>query len=510
MVPAPSPESNPTPTPEGGELAPDHPTPSALTAHNLGSLALKAGVVCLVVAASFYFTDRSMIGTGGLRPAGAIGVATFGGWDDYENRRADLSQHLSPDLDLGPGIDPGNYRLSDTGPEPSEMAEDADPDAASERVILVRRGDTFSDLLIGAGVAKAEAREAITALRRVIDPSKAIRPGQEVTLTFGAPPNTGEQPTLLQASLTPRADQAVNLNRSSDGRFFAFRRERALSRELVRATATVRSSMFEAGSAAGLPGAVTVEVIRAFSYDVDFQRDIQAGDRFEVLFERYRDDSGRFVRDGAVLYAALTLGKTTLHLYRYTAPDGFTDYFNERGESVRKALLRTPVDGARLSSGFGSRLHPILGYTAMHRGADFAAPVGTPIQAAGDGVIEQSGWNGAYGNYIRIRHTSDYATAYAHMSRIAPGAQMGARVRQGQVVGYVGATGRVTGAHLHYEVLRRGNQVNPLGLQLPTGRKLEGLELAKFRNHRAEVALRVANIPVAPPGVTKVASVRVN
>ena len=172
--------------------------------------------------------------------------------------------------------------------------------------------------------------------------------------------------------------------------------------------------------------------------------------------------------------------------YRFVDRDGMADFYNEKGESLRKALLKTPIDGARLTSGFGNRMHPILGYSAFHKGVDFAAPTGTPIQAAGDGVIEQRNWNGSYGNYVRIRHSAEYATAYAHLSRFAAGLKEGARVRQGQVIGFVGSTGRSTGPHLHYEILRRGAQVNPVNVKFPTGRKLDGIDLTRFRFARTE------------------------
>lgn len=188
----------------------------------------------------------------------------------------------------------------------------------------------------------------------------------------------------------------------------------------------------------------------------------------------------------------MTLSGETKRIYRYPSDEDGADYYNERGESVRKALLRTPIDGARLTSGFGSRNHPILGYSAVHKGVDFGAPAGTPIQAAGDGVVEQSGWNGSYGNYIRIRHNTEFASAYAHMSRIAINLRAGQRVRQGQIIGYVGTTGRSTGPHLHYEIIRRGTQVNPISVQAPIGRKLEGPALTRFREARADMDLRVA------------------
>jgi murein DD-endopeptidase MepM/ murein hydrolase activator NlpD len=249
----------------------------------------------------------------------------------------------------------------------------------------------------------------------------------------------------------------------------------------------VNSSLYEAGLAAGIPAQVMVDMIRAFSFDVDFQREIQPGDSFELFFDRFVDGDGKVAKTGEIRFASLVLSGRRLSLYRHADRDGHADFFNEKGESVRKALLKTPIDGARLTSGFGNRSHPILGYSAFHKGVDFGAPTGTPIQAAGDGVIEKKGWFGGYGNYVRLKHNSEFATAYAHMSRFAPGIAEGSRVRQGQVIGYVGSTGMSTGPHLHYEILKRGAQVNPMGVKFPTGRRLEGVDLVNFRHAKARI-----------------------
>ncbi|MDE0781369.1 MAG: M23 family metallopeptidase, partial [Alphaproteobacteria bacterium] len=243
-------------------------------------------------------------------------------------------------------------------------------------------------------------------------------------------------------------------------------------------------SLFVNARNAGVPISVLVELVRIFSFDVDFQRDIWRDDKFEVMFERQRNKDGDVVNNGKILYAKLALRGTELPLYSFNNSEGNIDYFNEKGEGVRKALMKTPIDGARLSSRFGKRKHPILGYTRKHSGVDFAAPKGTPIYAAGDGSIVTAGTKGGYGKYIKIRHNSTYSTAYAHLNAYGPGIRRGKRVRQGQVIGYVGTTGRSTGPHLHYEVHRGGRQINPLTLKLPSGEKLKGSRLASFLNHR--------------------------
>jgi murein DD-endopeptidase MepM/ murein hydrolase activator NlpD len=221
-------------------------------------------------------------------------------------------------------------------------------------------------------------------------------------------------------------------------------------------------------------------MINLFAFDVDFQRDVQKGDTFETLIEQHRDRNGEIVRYGNILYAALTIQGSTIKLYRWQGDDGEADYFTDKGESSRKALMRTPIDGARLSSGFGYRRHPILGYSKLHQGVDFSAPTGTPIYAAGAGQLEKMGWQGGYGNAIVIRHTKEYATLYGHMSGFAPGMQPGKRVKQGDIIGYVGTTGMSTGPHLHYEVHLAGKQIDPLSLKLPSRQRLQGAELVRY------------------------------
>jgi murein DD-endopeptidase MepM/ murein hydrolase activator NlpD len=373
----------------------------------------------------------------------------------------------------------------------------AAPPRPSQRIVAVRRGDTLMDILLSLGIPRAEAHEAVSALSSVYD-LRGLRPGQEITFTF-APGAPGQTQPLVGAWLAARADRDVGVSRDSAGRFVPEQHDKELILRPVRARGTVSTSLYEAGVQAGIPAGVMVELIRVFSFDVDFQREIQPGDSFDVFFERFVDGEGRGVKTGALAFASLTLSGKTHAVYRFVDRDGVADFFNEKGESVRKALLKTPIDGARLTSGFGNRMHPILGYSAFHKGVDFGAPTGTPIQAAGDGVVEQKGWNGSYGNYVRIRHSGEYATAYAHMSRFASGLKDGARVRQGQIIGYVGSTGRSTGAHLHYEILRRGAQVNPVNVKFPTGRKLEGIDLTRFRNARLETDRAMAQATVQEP-----------
>ncbi|HUN45906.1 MAG TPA: peptidoglycan DD-metalloendopeptidase family protein [Stellaceae bacterium] len=374
---------------------------------------------------------------------------------------------------LPPG--PGTYESAQSQPE------------LQPRIFHVRRGDTLTTLLARAGVPSADAQEAVDTLRQVWNP-RELQIDQEVTLDFGP---AGLQAIRLAADL----ERTVKAARGGDGHFAPSAQRRPLMRVPRLATGTIRTSLYDAAMEAGIPPAVLTEMVRAFSYDVDFQRDIQPGDSFEVLYERVTDKSGRTIGTGDLIYTAMTLSGETLRLYRHQ-PEGAggADFFNARGQSVRKALLKTPIDGARLTSGFGARLHPILGYTTMHRGVDFGAPSGTPIMAAGDGVIEKIGPAGGYGNYVLLRHTATYETAYGHMSRFAAGLHVGSHVRQGQVIGYVGATGRATGPHLHYEVHINEVQVNPLSIKMEPGRKLAGTDLAAFGAATEEIGRQLISL----------------
>ena len=240
---------------------------------------------------------------------------------------------------------------------------------------------------------------------------------------------------------------------------------------------SIQSSLFEAALAQGVPAALLSDLIKIFSYDVDFQRDIQTGDQFELIYDRGADRKA----PNKLIFASLTLSGKPIALYRYTDQQGVTDYYTKEGESARKALLRTPVDGAKISSGFGRRFHPILHYTTQHKGIDFAVMTGTPVMAAGHGVVETAGTNGSYGLYVKIRHDATHETAYAHLSRLAPGIRPGRTVTQGETIALSGSTGRATGPHLHYEVLVNDAQTNPMTVKFQSGHKLNGKELLRFR-----------------------------
>ncbi|MGQ0674513.1 MAG: M23 family metallopeptidase [Rhodospirillales bacterium] len=390
------------------------------------------------------------------------------------------------------------------GPDGALALEPLPQDSLVTRLTLTaQRGDTLARLLLDAGVNRNDAQAVIDSLTGIFNP-RELKPGHEIQLSFAPEtpgPLTGVAPErslgkLHGVLLAATVDREVAVRPAAGGGFEAEAIVKKVNRLLTRTDGAIAGgSLMAAGALSGVPPGVMVELIRILSFDVDFQRDIQPDDRFDLLYERFQLADGRLVRGGEVQYAALTLGGKKLSLYRHRDARGFVDYYNELGHSVRKALLKTPIDGARLSSRFGMREHPILGYSVMHQGVDFAAPAGTPIYAAGDGTVELIGDNNGYGRYLRVKHGNAYATAYAHLSAYAKGLRRGSRVRQGQVIGFVGTTGRSTGPHLHYEVLREGRQINPVSVKFPSGEKLAGAELARFRAVKAAVDRALAGAP---------------
>ena len=352
--------------------------------------------------------------------------------------------------------------------------------------ISIQQGDTLADVLTGAGLDNTTTFNVIQALYQVFNP-RYLRAGQKLELAYDALGVNGEPLALSEINMEISPGHLVSVSRKADGSFAAREIMAETHSEFARATGTISSSLYEAAVAEGVPLDVLTIMVRLFSYDVDFQRDIRSGDSFALMYEQEVTDDGRPVRTRAMHIAEMTLRGKLLKFYAYLHDDGDFGYYNKKGEGVRKALMRTPVNGARLTSSFGSRRHPILGYTRMHKGIDFGAATGTPIMAAGDGVVEKRGRWGSYGNYIRIRHGSNYYTAYGHLSRYARDINIGTRVQQGKIIGYVGATGGATGPHLHYEVLRNNAQVNPMTVKFPASKKLNGAQLAKFQEARAQV-----------------------
>lgn len=374
-------------------------------------------------------------------------------------------------------------------------------------VVSLRKGETFVDALKRAGV-RAEDRNAAAYAFGKHQNLRLLRPGQEFVLRIAEANRTifqiateGPSEThLLGLEYRPDPENRIVLARNAEGGFDAKKNFVNLTTRLVAVQGRIEGSLYLSAKAVGAPDEIIAGLADMFAYDVDFQREIFGGDEFEAIFEARYDERGELAGIGDILYGRLNWrGRTKEKGYYYFADynGGKGDYFDRAGQSAKRLLMKTPVDGARLSSGFGTRRHPILGYAKAHKGVDFAAPRGTPIKAAGDGVVERAGPYGSFGNYIRIRHANGYQTAYAHLHAIRRGVRPGKRVSQGEIIGYVGSTGRSTGPHLHYEVHHNGRAVNPQTLKIATGVTLKSGDLDAFRAVRDRIdAMRLP--PEAP------------
>jgi murein DD-endopeptidase MepM/ murein hydrolase activator NlpD len=353
-------------------------------------------------------------------------------------------------------------------------------DSASQKKLSVGKGDTLMDILVRNKIPREEAYSAILALSKVYDP-RDLKDGRAITVFFHRDPAIAD-PKFAGLRIERDTVNSVVVNRADDGSFKVNQEAKTVHRELKAVRGKIENSLYVDAQAQGLPDSVILDLIKLYSFGVDFQRELHGGDTYEVLYEEYVTDDGSVVPGkGNVVYAKLGLSDRMMPLYRYEEKSGDVEYFDPTGQSAKKPLMKTPVDGARMSSGFGMRFHPVLGYNKMHKGIDFAAPRGTPIYAAGDGVVEKAGKFSSYGNYVRLRHRAGLETAYAHMQGFHAGIKPGVRVKQGQVIGYIGTTGRSTGPHLHYEILIGGTQVNPASVKLAGGRSLGGKDLKAFK-----------------------------
>ena len=281
--------------------------------------------------------------------------------------------------------------------------------------------------------------------------------------------------------------------RKSQNVFFVKENILQLYKKEVVVKNVITNNLYSSAIESGVEPNIIVEFARIFGFEVDFQRDIRKGDWFEILYEKFEDDNSKVSDTGKIIYASMYVNGEEINLYNFKY-NNEEEYYDIKGKSITKSLMKTPINGARLSSSFGMRKHPILGYNKMHRGTDFAAPSGTPIMASGSGTVTRARWCGGGGNCVKIKHNSTYETIYAHMKAFAKGVKEGKKVRQGQIIGYVGSTGLSTGPHLHYEVLVNGKKVNSQRLKLPSGKILKGEERKQFELDRIKIDLRLAGL----------------
>ncbi len=382
---------------------------------------------------------------------------------------------------------------------PADAATKPVPTWPLQVEVHIAAGDTLIDILIRQGVDAIAAHRLAKQVNGIYN-LRRLRPGHALSMSLVEDklrtPQADFTPTKLsEMQLFISELETLQVKAKGSEEYDVQIVKKKLISEPVRTKSIIVGSFYKTLQHRGMPKESINGLIKNFSYEIDFQRDIKAGDLIDVMYETKRTESGKVVASGDVIYAMLKSDGKVIKHYRYTDPYGVERFYNDKGESIVKRLLKTPIDGARISSGFGMRRHPIMGYSKMHQGVDFAASTGTPIYASGDGIVQFAGYRGGYGNIVELKHNGMYVTAYAHASRIHPLMRRGARVRQGQVIAYVGSTGNSTGAHLHYEIRRYGRQINPLGVQLAgSSDQLQGRQLVAFEEHMRKVHQQLASV----------------
>jgi len=345
----------------------------------------------------------------------------------------------------------------------------------------IKSGETFDKILENYLVQKKEILEIKKALKKKVNLNK-LNTRQIIEFSLD---KTNNQISEFTFQISNK--QKIFLVRDNSGNTFNDEIiSIKLNKKIVYRENLILQSLYKAATDEKIPANIIIEFARIYGFQVDFQRDIRKQDKFQIMYEIFLNDKNEIIETGEILFANLKLSGQDNGLY-YFDKEGSEGHYDKNGKSVKKALMKTPINGARLSSSFGMRKHPIDGYNKMHRGTDFAAPTGTPIMASGDGVVKKAGWCGGGGNCVKIRHNSTYQTVYAHMSKFARGIKPGVRVKQGQTIGYVGSTGKSTGPHLHYEVIVNGKKVNSQKLKLPSGKILKGKERKLFETNKIKL-----------------------
>lgn len=357
-----------------------------------------------------------------------------------------------------------------------------------ENEVTVEKGDTFISILNNLGLGYSESHELYRILKKVYNPAN-LRIGQKIAITTKVNPHKQQVLSIENITIEPKLGLRYILKKDEQAQYVALEIKDELLEEVNSASGIISGALSSAMRKQGVPNKVVAEFIKIFAYSVDFRREVRKGDRFEIVFENKITPEGKVVKSGDILYAALKLRNNKIALYRYKGSDGTVSYFNEKGQAMKKFLHRKPMSyqQARISSPFGKRRHPIFKDLRIHWGVDYAAPKNSLIYAGGDGVVQVAKYNGGYGNYVKIKHNSEYSTAYGHMNKFAPGIKPGVRVKQGQLIGYVGSTGNSTGPHLHYEVIHNGRRVNPTTIKAATGENLGGKNLQQFKRLVADI-----------------------
>ena len=354
----------------------------------------------------------------------------------------------------------------------------------NKKIIKVVAGDSLQKILLKEKISKVEVNKIYQKTKGIVDLTK-IKQGQTITIIFRIKQN---KPSISRITFQVDELSTAYIYYSNKTDDYEVRlNQKNLEKINFLAKGVIVNSLFASAQKIDVDAEVVVEFARIFGFEIDFQRDIRKNDEFRIFYERFEDDEGENFKNGNILFAYLKNSGREIKLYRYKDSKNNIGYFTPDGKSIEKALMKTPINGARLSSGYGMRKHPILGYNKLHQGTDFAARRGTPVMASGSGTVERASWFGAYGKYVRIRHNSTYKTAYAHLSKFGRNIKAGRKVKQGQIIGYVGSTGRSTGPHLHYEVLVNNKRINSQRLKLPSGKKLSQNEMENFNLEKQRI-----------------------
>ena len=345
----------------------------------------------------------------------------------------------------------------------------------------IKSGETFDKILDGYSIEKEQVKAIKENLSKKTDINK-LNTNQRIQITVDQTNNKIKE-FIFQISNTEK----IILSKTNE--ISKFNEEvlvLKLNKKIIYNENVILQSLYKSATDQNIPPNTIIEFARIYGFQVDFQRDIRKGDKFQIMYEVFIDNKDKVIQTGEILFANLKLSGQDNSLY-YFDKKNVQGHYNKNGKSVQKALMKTPINGARLSSSFGMRKHPIDGFNKMHRGTDFAAPKGTPIMASGNGIVKKAGWCGGGGNCVKIKHNSTYETVYAHMSKFARGIKKGVRVKQGQTIGYVGSTGKSTGPHLHYEVIVNGKRVNSQKLKLPSGKILKGKNRELFETNKIKL-----------------------
>ena len=354
----------------------------------------------------------------------------------------------------------------------------------------IKNGDTIQKILKKYKVKNNEIQKVINQYKKYGNPNQLLVKNRIDIIIKNNPKNEN---SIQKFSVPVTKSTTIQIVRNEEDKIISTKVITKLYKKRVLSENIIRKNLYTSAVEANMNPDTIIEFARIFGFEIDFQRDIRKNDYFRIIYEKYFDENGEFIKSGSILYARMNVNGREISLYKFGSDKEF-GYFDLNGKSVEKALMKTPINGARLSSPFGKRKHPILGYNKLHTGTDFAAPSGTPIMASGSGTVTRAKWCGGGGNCIKIKHNSTFETVYAHMKSFAKGMRVGKKVRQGQIIGYVGSTGMSTGPHLHYEVIVSGKKVNSQKLKLPSGKILKNNERTLFEIHRIKTDVLIAEL----------------